>query len=52
MRDALTRATRSPHSELGLALEPWLDNPFNESRFRVEDITQEEVINWAQQYLD
>ena len=49
----LTRGDTLPaYRELGRELEPWLDKPFNDPRFRVEGFTQEEAIRWARRFLD
>ena len=49
----LTQGNALPaYRELGRVLEPWLDKPFNDPRFRVEGFTQEEAIDWARRFLD
>lgn len=40
------------YREFGRVLEPWLNKPFNISRFRLEGFTQEESVRWARRFLD
>lgn len=40
------------YREFGRVLQPWLDKPFNDPRFRVEGFNQEEASSWAQRFLD
>jgi hypothetical protein len=49
----LTQGDALPaYRELGRVLEPWLDKPFEDPRFRVEGFTQEEALGWARRFLD
>lgn len=48
----LTQGDALPtYRELGRVLEPWLDKPFEDPRFRVEGFTQEEAMGWARRFL-
>jgi hypothetical protein len=49
----LSRGDALPaYRELGRVLEPWLDKPFEDPRFRIEGFTQEEAMSWARRFLD